>query len=150
MAYKRTRGLVRLLFGTVPDDQIHRAYRFRVALFFALVVTIVVALFLIYQLTQTLDRLYLAEGGRDRWQRQDDVIESLKLKVGNVVADVGCGVGSLSKACAEGCRARQRSGGGHSRSVADVLVDQSVLTPSIQHPRHSRQSRRPSSSQGSR
>jgi hypothetical protein len=26
MAYKRTRGLVRLFFGTVPDDQIHRAY----------------------------------------------------------------------------------------------------------------------------
>ena len=90
MAYKRTRGLVRLFFGTVTDDQIHRVYRFRVALFFVLVVIIVAALFLIYQLTQTLDRLYLAEGERDRWQRPDDVIESLKLKDGNVVADVGC------------------------------------------------------------
>jgi hypothetical protein len=37
MAYKRTRGLVRLFFGTVPDDQIHRAYGVRVALFFVLV-----------------------------------------------------------------------------------------------------------------
>jgi len=93
MAYRRTRGLVRLLFGTVPDDQIHRAYRFRVAFFFVLVVTIVVALFLIYQLTQTLYQLHLTEGERDRWQRPADVIESLKLKDGNVVADLGCGAG---------------------------------------------------------
>jgi ubiquinone/menaquinone biosynthesis C-methylase UbiE len=96
MAYKRTRGLARLFFGTVPDDQIHRVYRFRVAVFFVLVVTIVAALFLTYQLTQTFDRLYLAERERDRWQRPDDVIESLKLKDGNVVADVGCGVGYFS------------------------------------------------------
>ena len=96
MAYKGRRGVVRLFFGTVPDDQVRLAYRFRVALFFVLVVTIVAALFLIYQLTQTLDRLYLAEGERDRWQRPDDVIGSLKLKDGNVVADLGCGVGYFS------------------------------------------------------
>jgi len=96
MANKRTRGAARLFFGTVPDDQIHRAYRVRVALFFALVVIVVAALFLIYQFTQTLNQLYLAEGERDRWQRPDDVIESLKLKDGNVVADVGCGVGYFS------------------------------------------------------
>src|SRR5580704_542861 len=93
MAHKRTRGLVRMLFGAVSDDQIQRVYRFRVAFFFVLVVTIVAALFLIYQLTQTLYQLHLAEGERDRWQRPDDVIESLKLKDGNVVADLGCGVG---------------------------------------------------------
>jgi hypothetical protein len=80
MAHKRTRDLVQLFFGKVPDNQVHRAYRFRVALFFVLVVTIVAALLLIYQLTQTLDRLYLAEGERDRWQRPDDVVDSLKLK----------------------------------------------------------------------
>ena len=57
---------------------------------------IVAALFLIYQLTQTLNQLYLAEGKRDRCQRPHDVIESLKLKDGNVVADVGCGVGYFS------------------------------------------------------
>jgi ubiquinone/menaquinone biosynthesis C-methylase UbiE len=96
MAYKRTRGLIQLLFGMVPDDQIHRAYRFRVAFFFVLVVAIVAALFLIYQLTQTLYQLHLTEGERDRWQRPDDVIESLKLKDGNVVADLGCGVGYFS------------------------------------------------------
>ncbi len=65
-------------------------------LFFTLVVLIVAALFLIYQLTQTLYQLHLAEGERDRWQRPDAVIESLKLKEGNVVADVGCGVGYFS------------------------------------------------------
>ncbi len=39
-AQKRTRGLARLLFGTVPDDQIQRAYRLRVGLFFVLLVII--------------------------------------------------------------------------------------------------------------
>src|SRR5258707_10586761 len=96
MAQKRTSGLARLLFVTVPDDQIQRAYRVRVGLFFVSVVIIVAALFLIYQLTQTLYQLHLAEGERDRWQRPDDVIESLQLKDGNVVADVGCGVGYFS------------------------------------------------------
>ena len=66
MAYERTRGLVRLLFGTVPDDQLHRAYRYRVAFFFVLVLAIVAALFLIYQLTQTLYQLHLTKGERDR------------------------------------------------------------------------------------
>ena len=84
MANKRTRGLAGLFFGKVPDDQIQRAYGVRVALFFVLVVTMVASLFLIYQLTQTLYQLNLAEGERDRWQRPDDVIESLRLKDGNV------------------------------------------------------------------
>jgi ubiquinone/menaquinone biosynthesis C-methylase UbiE len=96
MANKRTRGPTRLFFGTASDDQIHRAYQVRVALFFVLVVITVAALFLIYQLIQTLNQLNLAEGERDRWQRPDDVIESLKLKDGNVVADLGCGVGYFS------------------------------------------------------
>ena len=70
-AYKRrTKGLARLFFGTVPDDQIDGAYRFRVALFFVLAVSIVAALFLIYQFTQTLSQLYVAEGERDNWQRR--------------------------------------------------------------------------------
>src|SRR6202045_460558 len=96
MAEKRTRGLARLLFGTVPEDQIQRAYRIRVGLFFTRGVLIVAALFLIYRLTQTLYQLHLAEGERDRWQRPDDVIESLRLKDGNMVAAVGCGVGYFS------------------------------------------------------
>src|ERR1700741_5138074 len=138
MAKRRTRGPARLFFGTVPDDHIQRAYRVRVGLFFLLVVIIVAALFLIYQLTQTLYQLHLVESERDQWQRPDDVIECLKLKDGSVVVDVGCGAGIfLPKACAQGSRARQRSGGGCSWRVPDVLVDQSVLAPSIQHSRYS-------------
>jgi SAM-dependent methyltransferase len=96
MATKRKRGQARLFFGEVPDEQIRGVYRTRVALFFVLVVITVLTLFLIYQLTQTLNQLYAAEGERDGWQRPDDVVESLKLKVGNTVADVGCGVGYFS------------------------------------------------------
>jgi ubiquinone/menaquinone biosynthesis C-methylase UbiE len=96
MAYKPTNGLARLLFGRPPDDQIRRAYRVRVALFFVLVVIMTAALFLIYQFTQTLYQLHIAEVERDRWQRPDDVVDSLKLKDGNTVADVGCGVGYFS------------------------------------------------------
>jgi ubiquinone/menaquinone biosynthesis C-methylase UbiE len=96
MADKPKRSLARLFLGKVSDDQIQRAYRIRVALFFALVVIIVAALFLSYQLSQTFRQLYLVEGERDRWQRPDDVIQSLKLEDGSVVADVGCGVGYFS------------------------------------------------------
>ena len=93
MANKRTRGLPRLFFGRPPDDQIHWAYGVRVVLFFVLVVIVAAALFLIYQFTQTLYQLHIAEGERDHWQRPDDVVDSLKLKDGDTVADVGCGVG---------------------------------------------------------
>src|ERR1700748_3572663 len=93
MAKKRARSLARVLFGRVPNDQLQLAYRVRVGVFFLLVVIIVAALFLIYQLTQPLSQLRLAEPERDRWQRPNEVIESLKLKAGDIVADRGCGVG---------------------------------------------------------
>jgi SAM-dependent methyltransferase len=96
MDRKPRRSLVRLFFGKVPDDQIQPAYRVRVALFFALVVVVIAALFLSYQLGQTFHQLYLVEGQRDRWQRPDDVIACLKLRDSSVVADVGCGVGYFS------------------------------------------------------
>jgi SAM-dependent methyltransferase len=96
MATKRKRGQARFFFSEIPDNQLRRVYRTRVTVFFVLVVITVVTLFLVYQLTQTLDQLHVAEGKRDGWQRPDDVIESLKLKDGNVVADVGCGVGYFS------------------------------------------------------
>src|ERR1700757_2814116 len=96
MANKRTTGLMRLFFGRPPNDQIHRAYGVRGVLFFVLVVIAAAALFLIYQFTQTLYQLKVVEGERDRWQRPDDVIDSLKLKDGDTVADVGCGVGYFS------------------------------------------------------
>jgi SAM-dependent methyltransferase len=96
MADKPKRSLARLFFGKVSDDQIQRAYRIRVALFFALAVIIVAALFLSHQLGQTFRQLYLVEGERDRWQRPDDVIQCLKLEDSSVVADVGCGAGYFS------------------------------------------------------
>jgi ubiquinone/menaquinone biosynthesis C-methylase UbiE len=96
MADKPKKSLARLFFGKVSDDRIQRAYRIRVALFFALVVIIVATLFLSYQLSQTFSQLYLAEDQRDSWQRPDDIVESLKLKDGSVVADLGCGVGYFS------------------------------------------------------
>jgi ubiquinone/menaquinone biosynthesis C-methylase UbiE len=37
--------------------------------------------------------LKVVESERDRWQRPSDVIEALKLKQGNAVADVGSGAG---------------------------------------------------------
>jgi cyclopropane fatty-acyl-phospholipid synthase-like methyltransferase len=96
MAHKPKRSLARLFFGKVPDDQIQRAYRIRVVLFFALVVILIKALFLSYQLNQIFSQFYLAEAQRDSWQRPGDIIEALKLKDGSVVADLGCRVGYFS------------------------------------------------------
>jgi hypothetical protein len=81
MVSKRTRNKARLIFGAVSNDQIKNAYRMRVWLFFACVVVAVAALVLISQVTQTLQRLDVVERERDSWQRPDDVIESLNLKM---------------------------------------------------------------------
>jgi len=77
-------------------SQLHRAYGIRVALFFVLVLILVAALFLMYQFSQALYQLHAVEAERDRWQRPADVLDSLKLKEGDIVADVGCGVGYFS------------------------------------------------------
>ena len=86
---KRIRNKARLFFGAVSDNQVKNAYRMRVWLFFVSVVVAIAALVLISQVTQTLQRLDVVERERDSWQRPDDVIESLKLKDGNSVAEVG-------------------------------------------------------------
>jgi len=119
MANKRTTGLMRLFFVKPPDDQIYRAYGVRVVLFFVLVVIVAVALFLIYQFTQTLYQLHIAEGERDHWQRPDDVIDSLKLKDGDTVADVGCGVGYFSLKLAPKVA-------GHGSVLAEDILDGSL------------------------
>ena len=113
MVHKPKKSLARLVFGKVPDERIQRAYRVRVALFFALVVLVIATLFLSYQLTQTFRQLNFVERERDRWQRPDDVIECLKLKDSSVVADLGCGVGYFSlklapKVAQHGRRPRRR------------------------------------------
>ena len=119
MVHKHKRGLTRLFFGTVPADQIQRAYRLRVALFSVLVVIMVAALLQFYQLSQTLYQLNLAEQERDHWQRPDDVIESLNLKDGNVVADVGSGVGYFSLKLAPKVA-------GHGSVLAEDILGQSL------------------------
>ena len=119
MANDRTRGLTRLLFGTVHDDQLHRAYGIRVALFFVLVLILAAALFLIYQFSQALYQLHAVEAERDRWQRPADVIDSLKLKEGDIVADVGCGVGYFSLKLGPKV-------GEHGRVLAEDILDESL------------------------
>jgi hypothetical protein len=71
MAENPTKSLWGLFFGPVTDDQIQRAYRVRVVLFFVLVLILIVALFLFYQLSHALHELYLTESERDHWQRPD-------------------------------------------------------------------------------
>ena len=108
-----------MFFGKVEHDQIRWAYRVRVAIFFVLVVTIVAVLFLIYQVSQTYHQIYLAEAERDQWQRPNDVIESLKLKGGDVIADVGCGAGYFSVKLAPRV-------GDHGRVLAEDILGESL------------------------
>jgi len=85
---------------------------------------VAVALFPIYQFTQTLYQLHIAEGERDRWQRPDDVIDSLKLKDGDTVADVGCGVGYFSPTLASKVA-------GQGSVLAEDILDESLAFLSI-------------------
>jgi hypothetical protein len=61
VAENPTKGLWRLFFGPVTDDQIQRAYRVCVVLFFVLILILIVALSLFYQLSHTLHELYLTQ-----------------------------------------------------------------------------------------
>jgi SAM-dependent methyltransferase len=79
----------------------------------------IVALFLIYQFSQTFSQLYFAEGERDRWQRPNDVIQCLNLKNGSVVADLGCGVGYFSLKLAPKV-------GGYGSVLAEDILDESL------------------------
>ena len=46
-----------------------------------------------YQGIRTLQQLRAIEAERDQWQRPSDIIRALDLKLGNTVADLGCGSG---------------------------------------------------------
>ena len=54
---------------------------------------VLVVLSTLYDAIQTLGRLEAVERERDQWQRPTEVIEELNLKEGNVVVDLGSGVG---------------------------------------------------------
>jgi SAM-dependent methyltransferase len=119
MAHKPKKSLARLVFGRAPGDQLHRAYGVRVALFFTFVFILATALFLIFQFTRTLYQLHAVEAERDRWQRPTDVIDSLGLKKGDAVADVGCGVGYFSLKLG-------RRVGEHGSVLAEDILDVSL------------------------
>ena len=62
-------------------------------IFLAGVLVCLILLNTLYKGINTIDRLDVVESERDQWQRPSDVIAALKLKEGNVVADVGSGAG---------------------------------------------------------
>ena len=77
----------------VPDSRVQRAYRVRISLFLLAVSLALVVWVLGYQVVQTLKVLDVVERERDRWQQAGPVIETLNLKDGSVVADIGSGAG---------------------------------------------------------
>ena len=77
----------------ISDNCVRRTYRVRIALFLLGAVLLVLALSYLYQGIQTLYALDQIENERDQWQRPTDVIQTLNLREGSVVADLGSGVG---------------------------------------------------------
>ena len=78
---------------TVPDSRIQHAYRVRVSLFLLAVILVTTVLAVGYQGIYTLRVLNAVERDRDRWQQPAEIIDSLGLKEGSVVADIGSGSG---------------------------------------------------------
>jgi predicted methyltransferase len=66
---------------------------FRLALFLACAVLILLGLNTLYSFTNTLKRLDQVELERDQWQRPLDVVQALDLREGNTVVDLGSGAG---------------------------------------------------------
>jgi ubiquinone/menaquinone biosynthesis C-methylase UbiE len=77
----------------MPDDNLQRRYRLRVALFLAAAIFVVALLGTAYQAVQTLIRLNVVERERDQWQRPVDILQPMHLQDGSVAAEVGCGAG---------------------------------------------------------
>jgi len=95
----------------VPDDELQRVYRVRIALFLLGVVLVVLLSSVLFQGIQTLNRLEVVESERDKWQRPSDVIQALGLKDGNAVVDLGSGAGYFTLKLADAV-------GGHGRVLA--------------------------------
>ena len=77
----------------MPDEIAHRRPLFRLALFLACAILILLALNTLYAFTNTLTRLDVVESQRDQWQRPLDVLRALDLRPGNTVVDLGSGAG---------------------------------------------------------
>src|SRR5215813_10401896 len=82
-----------LAMKPIPDAEVQRAYRVRITLFLVGSFIGILLLLTIYRGLATLNALDQVESERDRWQRPGDVIQALALKDGNVVVDLGSGVG---------------------------------------------------------
>ncbi len=74
-------------------DRSNRKTLFRLALFLASAILILLGLNTLYSFTNTLHQLDVIEAERDHWQRPLDVIRALDLQEGNTVVDLGSGAG---------------------------------------------------------
>ena len=79
--------------GLTSDGVLLRKYRVRITLFLVGVFVCLLLLNAVYGGINTIARLNVIEGERDQWQRLSDVVAELKLKDGDIVADVGSGAG---------------------------------------------------------
>jgi len=82
--------------------------RKRVVLVLLAAILILVAFQALSSISNTLNRLNVAEAERDRWQRPDDVLRSLGVREGSQVVDLGSGAGyfTLKLAPLAGTRGR--------------------------------------------
>ena len=69
--------------------QPNRRTLFRLALFLACAVLILLGLNTLYAFTNTLKRLDEVESERDQWQRPLDVMRALDLREGQTIVDLG-------------------------------------------------------------
>jgi predicted methyltransferase len=80
--------------GAEPDGaEIQRRYRWRVAAFLVAVCVTLALLGAACWTSEAIRRVDVVETERDRWQRPRDVVEALDLQEGDIVADLGSGVG---------------------------------------------------------
>jgi len=68
-------------------------HRGRLVLFLLSALVVFAAMYVLYSAIDTLWRLEAVESERDQWQRPADVLQALDLRAGNVVVDLGSGVG---------------------------------------------------------
>jgi len=79
--------------GEVSGDKLQRAYRIRIAFFLVCVMAVSRRSRYDCQGVRALIQLNVVERERDQWQRSSDILQSLNVGLGNVVADLGCGSG---------------------------------------------------------
>ena len=77
----------------MSNDKSHRRPLFRLALFLVCAILIFLAFNTLYSFTNTLNRLDVVESERDHWQRPLDVLQTLDLREGSTVVDLGSGAG---------------------------------------------------------